>query len=135
MGSVLTYLQQYAGKAIRYPVCLKIQLAIFLISVIVILASYCFGVFGGREYWEFHPLLALPIATGWLLFIINFIMSLGKIRNQPVYVWMWLTGLFFFLFTFVESYLWIFPYFRNHVVNDMTIQWKSYGSMVGSWRC
>ncbi|MBK7605177.1 MAG: hypothetical protein IPI15_16690 [Saprospiraceae bacterium] len=33
----------------------------------------------------------------------------------------------------MESYLWIFPYFRNNIVNDMTLQWKSYGSMVGSW--
>ena len=133
MGSVLTYLQQYTGKKIRYPVLLKIQFFIFAISVLIILISYCLGVFGGREYWEFHPLLALPIATGWILFIINFVKSIGSFKNQPVYVWMWLTGLFFFLFTFVESYLWIFPYFRNNVVNDMTVQWKSYGSMVGSW--
>lgn len=133
MGSVLTYTQQYTGRNIRYPVLLKIQLSIFIISVSLILISYCFGVFGGREYWEFHPLLALPLATGWLLFIINFIMSIGNFKNQPVYVWMWFTGLFFFLFTFIESYLWIFPYFRNNLVNDMTLQWKSYGSMVGSW--
>jgi nitric oxide reductase subunit B len=133
MGSVLTYLHQYTGKKISYPVLLKIQLLIFVLSVFTILLSYCFGIFGGREYWEFHPLLALPIATGWVLFIINFVSSIGSFKNQPVYVWMWLTGLFFFLFTFVESYLWIFPYFRNNVVNDMTVQWKSYGSMVGSW--
>lgn len=133
MGSVLTYLQQYTGKKIYYPELLKIQLVIFIITVFLILVSYCFGVFGGREYWEFHPLLALPIAAGWILFIINFVRSIGSFKKQPVYVWMWLTGLFFFLFTFMESYLWIFPYFRNHVVNDMTVQWKSYGSMVGSW--
>ena len=133
MGSVLTYLQQYTGKKIAYPLLLKIQLAIFTLAVFAILISYCFGVFGGREYWEFHPLLALPIATGWVLFIINFIRSTGSFKDQPVYVWMWLTGLFFFLFTFIESYLWLFPYFRNNIVNDMTIQWKSYGSMVGSW--
>lgn len=133
MGSVLTYLQQYTGKKIRYPILLKIQLVIFALAVFIILVTYCFGIFGGREYWEFHPLLALPIATGWLLFIINFLSSVGNFKKQPVYVWMWFTGLFFFLFTFIESYLWVFPYFRNNVVNDMTIQWKSYGSMVGSW--
>ena len=133
MGSVLTYLQQYTDKKIRYPALLKIQLIIFITSVLLILISYCLGIFGGREYWEFHPLLALPIATGWVLFIINFLKSIGSFKKQPVYVWMWLTGLFFFLFTFMESYLWIFPYFRNNVVNDMTVQWKSYGSMVGAW--
>ena len=133
MGSVLTYLQQYTGKNIRYSVLLKIQLAIFCVSVFIIVISYCIGIFGGREYWEFHPLLALPIAVGWILFIFNFVKTIGSLKKQPVYVWMWLTGLFFFLFTFIESYLWVFPYFRNNVVNDMTVQWKSYGSMVGSW--
>lgn len=133
MGAVLAYFQEYTGKKINSPLLLKIQLAIFTISVFAILVSYCVGVFGGREYWEFHPLLAIPIATGWVLFIVNFVRSVDSFRKQPVYVWMWLTGLFFFLFTFIESYLWIFPYFSSNVINDMTIQWKSYGSMVGSW--
>lgn len=133
MGSVLTYLQQHSGKKIRFIVLEKIQLTIFIASVLAILVSYCFGVFGGREYWEFNPVLALPIAIGWILFLINFISSVGSFKQQPVYIWMWLTGIVFFLFTFTESYLWIFPYFRNNVVNDMTVQWKSYGSMVGSW--
>ncbi len=133
MGAVLTYLQQYTGKKIFSPVLVKIQFCIFIFSVPAILISYVAGVFGGREYWEFHPVLAIPIAAGWILFIINFIKSTGSFSKQPVYVWMWITGLVFFLFTFIESYLWIFPYFRNHVVNDMTVQWKSYGSMVGSW--
>lgn len=133
IGSVLTYLQQYSGKKKFSPLLLKFQFGIFTVTVFAILVSYVFGVFGGREYWEFHPLLALPIATGWILFIVNFLKTIDNFKNLPVYVWMWLTGLFFFLFTFIESYLWLFPYFRNHVVNDMTVQWKSYGSMVGSW--
>ena len=133
MGGLLNYLQQYTGKKIWSPILLRFQLLLFSISVIVILISYCFGIFGGREYWEFNPVLALPILTGWILFLINFMMSVDTFRKQPVYIWMWMTGIIFFLFTFLESYLWIFPYFRNNVVNDMTIQWKSYGSMVGSW--
>ncbi len=133
IGAVLTYLSQHSGRKIYSPLLTKIQLIIFILSIIVIFISYCVGIFGGREYWEFHPLLALPIAAGWVLFLINFIKSVGSFKKQPVYVWMWLTGIVFFLFTFLESYLWIFPYFRNNVVNDMTVQWKSYGSMVGSW--
>ncbi len=133
VGSVLSYVQSYTKIKIYSPVLIKIQLIIFTLTVVVILISYCAGVFGGREYWEFHPLLALPILAGWILFFINFIKSVGTLKKQPVYIWMWLTGIIFFLFTFLESYLWIFPYFRNNVINDMTIQWKSYGSMVGSW--
>ena len=133
IGAVFTYLKQHNGKKIYSPLLIKIQFVIFTLAVLAILISYCAGIFGGREYWEFHPLMALPVIAGWVLFLINFIKSAGSFRNQPVYVWMWLTGITFFLFTFLESYLWIFPYFRNNIVNDMTIQWKSYGSMVGAW--
>ena len=91
-GAVFTYLQQHTGKKIYSQLLIKIQLIIFSLSVITILISYCAGIFGGREYWEFHPILALPIVAGWILFLINFIKSAGSFRNQPVYVWMWFTG-------------------------------------------
>lgn len=133
MGAVLSYLQQHSGKKRYSARLLKIQFILFAVTIPVILVSYCAGIFGGREYWEFHPWLSLPITAGWILFLINFLRSVGNLKNQPVYVWMWLTGIVFFLFTFLESYLWVFPYFRKHVITDMTIQWKSYGSMVGSW--
>jgi len=133
MGAVLTYVQQYNNADIKYPRLLKLQFYIFIGTIICILISYFFAIFGGREYWEFHPIFAIPIASAWILFIFIFFKTQRSFTNQPVYVWMWLTGLVFFLFTFIESYLWVFPYFRNNVVNDMTIQWKSYGSMVGAW--
>lgn len=133
MGTVLSYVQQYNKKEITNLILLKIQYYLFLISIFSILISYFIGIFGGREYWEFHPIFAIPIATAWVLFIINIFKLQKSFKHQPVYVWMWLTGLTFFLFTFIESYLWVFPYFRNNVINDMTIQWKSYGSMVGAW--
>ncbi|MCB0819098.1 MAG: cbb3-type cytochrome c oxidase subunit I [Bacteroidetes bacterium] len=132
-GSTLTYVQQHTKRKIYSSFLMKAQLAIFVFAIAIILISYIIGVFGGREYWEFPPLLALPIAIGWILFLFNVFKSLKGLRNQPVYVWMWMTGCVFFLFTFLESYLWIFPYFRNNIIHDMTIQWKSYGSIVGSW--
>lgn len=132
-GGVMTYLQQHTGRPLYSNRLAIAQWSLFLIAIIAILASYCMGVFGGREYWEFNPWLALPILLGWILFIINTFRTLGSLRNQPVYVWQWITGVVFFLFTYLESYLWLFPYFRNNIVNDMTIQWKSYGSIVGSW--
>lgn len=133
MGSVLVYLREYTKQSLFSRNLLKIQYFLFSFSIVAILISYVFGIFGGREYWEFHPLFAIPIATAWVLFLINFIASLKTLKKQPVYIWMWLTGVCFFLFTFIESYLWLIPYFRDNIVNDMTIQWKSYGSMVGSW--
>jgi len=132
-GSVLYYLQEFTGKSLYSGILLRLQYFLFSFSIIAILISYVFGIFRGREYWEFHPALAIPVATAWILFLINVFKSLPSFRNLPVYVWMWLTGVSFFLFTFLESYLWLIPYFRQNIINDMTIQWKSYGSMVGSW--
>lgn len=133
MGGVLSFLQEHTGRPIRYPKVLKIQFGLFALTFSAILISYLFGVFGGREYWEFHPLFSVPILTAWILFLINIFSSVRNFRNQPVYVWMWLTGVVFFLFTYTESNLWWIPWFRNEIVHDMTIQWKSYGSLVGAW--
>lgn len=133
MGAVLYYLQEHTGRKLRYPLLVKVQFALFALAFTGILISYVYGIFGGREYWEFHPLFSIPILAGWILFMINFLSSIGSFRKQPVYIWMWITGLVFFLFTYMESNLWLFPYFRNNIILDMTIQWKSYGSMVGSW--
>lgn len=133
LGSMLTYLQQHTKRVIYSYRLLLLQYCIFLLTVVSIIISYFLGRFGGREYWEHPPYLALPIFFGWIFLLFNFVKSFGGFKNQPVYVWMWLTGIVFFLFTYLESYLWLLPYFRNNIINDMTVQWKSYGSMVGSW--
>ena len=110
-----------------------IQWLLWLVAIVGIIISYFIKDFGGREYWEFNAVWALPIAFAWILFLINFSSLVSKIKNWPVYIWMWMTGILFFLFTFTENYLWVFPYFREHFITDMTIQWKVNGSLVGSW--
>ena len=62
MGAATSYLQQHTGKKIWSHHLLRLQLVVFVVTIIVILTSYCFGIFGGREYWEFKPVLALPDA-------------------------------------------------------------------------
>lgn len=131
-GAVIFYLGK-VKDGIWSSKLAKWQWALFTIAVIAIVISYIMGIFGGREYWEFHPIFAIPIVIAWILFLINVLKSVKIFRKQPVYVWMWLTGTIFFLFTYAESYLWLIPYFRSNIVHDMTIQWKSYGSMVGCW--
>lgn len=110
-----------------------VQWILWLLAIVGIVISYFKKDFGGREYWEFNPAWALPIAFAWILFLVNFISSAKNIKNWPVYIWMWMTGILFFLFSFTENYLWIFPYFREHFLTDMTIQWKVNGSLVGAW--
>lgn len=132
-GAVLTYIPQHTGRPLRFP-RLAIAQGVFMGGGIAgILIAYAMGRFGGREYWEFPPMLGLPVLAGWLCFLANVLGTLQTWRRQPVYVWMWATGAVFFLLTFLESYLWLIPFFRANVVADMTIQWKSYGSMVGAW--
>lgn len=110
-----------------------VQWLLWVIAILGVFYSYFNKDFGGREYWEFNPKWALPIAIAWCLLLINFTRAIYRLKHWPVYVWMWLTGIVFFLFTFLENYLWVFPYFRENIVKDMTIQWKVNGSLVGAW--
>jgi nitric oxide reductase subunit B len=107
---------------------------IFIVTGLAILVAYVLGRFGGREYFAFPPALALPIFASWILFGVNYFKTVRQERQTwPVYYWMWGTGIVFFFLTFSESYLWLFPFFRENMVREITIQWKAYGALVGSW--
>jgi len=131
-GCVYNGLNVVAKKTISKRTAF-IQWILWIVSIVGIFTSYFTHQFGGREYWEFNPVWALPIALAWILFLTNFYSQISTVKKWPVYMWMWLTGLVFFLFTFIENYLWLFPYFREHFITDMTIQWKVNGSLVGAW--
>lgn len=131
-GCVFSGLQMYSKNEISNKTNL-IQWGLWIVAIAGIFYSYFTKQFGGREYWEFNPIWALPIVFAWIIFLLNFVHIVRKIKDWPVYIWMWLTGIIFFLFTFIENYLWVFPYFREHFITDMTIQWKVNGSLVGSW--
>lgn len=131
-GCIYTALNQLVPGKFSKAV-MQFQWILWLVAIAGIILSYLNGSFGGREYWEFNPVFALPIAMAWLLFLFNFFKSVQGIGNWPVYVWMWMTGILFFLFTFLENYLWLLPYFRENFITDTTIQWKANGSLVGSW--
>lgn len=89
---------------------------------------------GGREYMTFAPWLMLPIVFGWILMAINYFKTtVFSIRRWPVYLWMWATGLVFMIFHLSEANFWLFDHFRSDFIRDITVQWKSYGSITGSW--
>lgn len=131
-GCVYCGLELYAEKELTNSSNIA-QWGLWIIAIGGIFYSYFTKSFGGREYWEFNPVWALPIIFAWIIFLVNFIKIIKNAKEWPVYIWMWLTGIIFFLFTFIENYLWLFPYFREHFMTDMTIQWKVNGSLVGSW--
>ncbi|MHC2993231.1 hypothetical protein OB13_17190 [Pontibacter sp. HJ8] len=134
IGGMYFYLPQDRSKVITSQKLGYMQYLLLLTSAITIMGCYLTGIFGGREYWEFPPALAIPIAVSFLLLAVNYYRSVRSQKGPwPVYRWMWLTGIVFFVLSFTESYLWLLPYFRDHLVRDMAVQWKSYGSLVGSW--
>ena len=134
VGGIYYYLPKYCNLPLFSRKMAIIHIWLFVITGLLILTCYVFGKFGGREYWEFPAILAIPILVSWILFALNFFKTVFKKLGQwPVYMWMWSTGICFFLFTFTESYLWVFPYFRNNLILDLTVQWKAGGALVGSW--
>ena len=112
------------------------QLFIYTWIGTIIAVFVCYGLkkFGGREYWEFPPVLGLPLLISWLLLMCAYFIPLLKTRGKkPMYVWMWTTGIFFFLITFIEQNLWLVPWFRQSYLRELTIQWKANGATVGAW--
>jgi nitric oxide reductase subunit B len=133
-GGLYYYIPRVAGRELWWKQGLVVQLILQLCTSSLILVSFFDGQFGGKEYLEFPPWLGLGIAVTWLPLVLNFFFTLRPdYKTVPVYIWSWSTGLLFFLITLSESYLWIFDYFNNNIVRDMTVQWKAMGSMVGSW--
>jgi len=107
---------------------------LWIFSIVLALLSFAFGHYGGREYWEFPPLINIPIVLSWLCFAAYlYPLVFARFRDQPVFVWMWCTGTLFFLLAFIESNLWHVPWFRENYIRDITIQWKANGAIVGAW--
>ncbi len=109
-------------------------LGLWLATIVAVFMAYGLGRFGGREYWEFPPLLALPMLLAWLLLMAHYLLAwVRRSPDPPLYVWMWTTGIVFFLITFIEQNLWQLPWFRETYMREITVQWKSNGAMVGAW--
>ncbi len=133
-GLIMYYKQELFGDAPMYHKLSPFYIGTWVFAVAAILLSYCFQQFGGREYWEFPPVWNLLLLVAWVYLLISFFGTLFRSgKEKPVYVWMWGTGLLFFLFTFTEQNLWHIAWFRESFLKEMTIQWKSNGSMVGAW--
>ncbi|MAP55068.1 cbb3-type cytochrome c oxidase subunit I [Altibacter sp.] len=133
-GSIYFFMSKIERLQIAAPSLVWAHFIIFLLTGVAIYISYAFGFMKGREYFAFAPVLIIPIILGWILFGFNFFRTLRKkVRNWPVYYWMWGTGIVFMIYHLMEAHLWFFDYFRSSFIKDMSVQWKSYGSFTGSW--
>lgn len=134
MGSIYFYITQIEKLRLFSEKLAKAHFIIFLLTGIAIYISFLVGEMGGREYLSYPPVLTIAILLGWFLFGINYFKTLyRKVTNWPVYYWMWGTGIAFMIFHLSEAHLWLFPYFKDSIIKDISVQWKSYGSFIGSW--
>jgi nitric oxide reductase subunit B len=134
IGGIYYYLANHCHLKLFSARAANWHFWIFIVTGLAILACYFAGRFGGREYFEYPAVLSIPIFLSWIMFGVNYFKTVFKSTEPwPVYYWMWGTGIIFFFITFTESYLWLIPYFRDNMVREITVQWKSYGALTGSW--
>ncbi|MCZ6869075.1 MAG: cbb3-type cytochrome c oxidase subunit I, partial [Gammaproteobacteria bacterium] len=129
------WLQDHGGAATagdRWR--LRIQVGSWAIAGSGILVTLAMGIGSGREYVGFHPVFSVFILLGWICFVWNFFRVAGPdFFERPLYVTMWGVGMIFFMVTFVEQHLYLLPSFFGNPVQDLQVQWKATGTLVGSF--
>ncbi|HJM38552.1 MAG TPA: cbb3-type cytochrome c oxidase subunit I [Planctomycetota bacterium] len=134
IGGIWAFLPSALNVAIHSRKLANTQLWLFLAAGLIALLGYLTGNFSGREYINFVWPASLCIAAAWVCFLMNFFKTVREsTKPWPVYVWMWATGLVMFSWTFIEAHLWRLPWFGDAPVRDLSVQWKSYGALTGSW--
>ena len=132
--SILYYKNEAFAAVKNNKILERLFIYLWLGTIIAIFVCYGFKKFGGRAYWEFPPILCVPLLISWVLLIGSYFIPLFKSAGKkPIYIWMWSTGIFFFLITFIEQNLWQIPWFRYSYLREITVQWKANGAMVGAW--
>jgi nitric oxide reductase subunit B len=112
----------------------RLILLLWGVTGVLATAALLAGKFSGREYFEFPPIFSIPLGLGWVLFAWSFLeVTRLRLREEPVFVWMWATSVGLFAWTFVEAHAWLLDVISSRPVRDLAVQWKSYGSLVGSF--
>lgn len=129
------WLQDYGGEPTsgdRWR--LRVQVASWAIAGVGILVTLAMGIGSGREYVGFHPVFSVFIIIGWLCYTWNFFRIAGPgFFERPLYLTMWGVGMLFFIFTFVEQHLYLLPRVFENPLQDLQVQWKATGTLVGSF--
>lgn len=132
-AGIIHYKQEVFGQH-KESRAQRLFMLLWMPTVLLVFVAYALRKFGGREYWEFPPWLCLPILAAWLLWVFAYFKAWRRRpKTPPIHVWMWTTGIVFFLITFLEQNLYQIPWFRDSFLREITVQWKSNGAMVGAW--
>lgn len=130
------YMQDHAGPVSKFEkLRIAIQVLLWAIAGGGIIITLALGMTSGREYMGFIPIFGLLIFLGWILFAWNFFSATWRgFWNRPVYVTMWGVAVLFFMYTFVEQYLWwLLPKVYDQPIVDLRFQWKATGTLIGSF--
>jgi len=112
----------------------KIHTFLWITAGVGILVSLVGGLSTGREYLGFHPVFSAMLLLGWFVFAYSFLRRLrGGFFGKPIYIWFWTTGTLYFIWTFLEGHAWLLPSVYENPIRDLQIQWKSCGTLVGSY--
>jgi nitric oxide reductase subunit B len=113
---------------------LRIQVGSWAIAGAGILLTLAMGIGSGREYVGFHPVFSAFILLGWICYVWNFFRVAGPgFFERPLYLTMWGVGMILFIVTFIEQHLYLLPSFFGNPVQDLQVQWKATGTLVGSF--
>jgi len=128
------WLQDHGGMATEADRWrLRIQVLSWAIAGVGILTTLMLRIGSGREYVGFHPVFSVFIAVGWLCYTWNFFRIAGpRFFERPIYLTMWGVGMIFFLVTFTEQHLYLLADFFANPTQDLQLQWKATGTLVGS---
>lgn len=119
-----------SGDLLRF----RLHTICWLVAGAGIFVSLFMGVSTGREYLGFHWSFSIILLIGWLAFAWNLLRRLRHgFWGQPIYIWFWTVGCLFFIYTFVEGHAYLLEDVFNRPIKDLQVQWKSCGTLVGSF--
>ena len=81
IGGIYYYLPRKDGLRLWSPRAARWHFWLFIATGLAIVASYLSGRFGGREYFEYPPVLSLPIFVTWILFGVNYFKTVRQDRE------------------------------------------------------
>lgn len=148
--SALGVIIHVIGDRARFPGALRVSGWIVAALTVGFSISTLLGWTSGREYIFFPAVFSPAILLVWGLLFANFIDYFGRwptrhavkkedsdqsdaSNGRPIWLWMWLAGFLLFFGSFIEIHAHLLTAVRRSVIRDIALQWKSYGTLIGSW--
>ncbi len=132
--AVLVHHWSRLGPSARVARAVWFFIATWLLGAMVVAVTLLMGKFAGREYFFVSVPSSALFWTGWVVLAVAYVRTRQKFQGPvPVYQWMWMTSFGLFTYAFVETHVFLLPYFQGHPLRDMAVEWKSYGTLVGSF--